>query len=78
MNYFHSAFSNQIGYLPPQFLYSGGAAAKFYTVDPTLAQEEAFIAGYPLQISSINGGQLPGLLLDLRRVNIGSRELRRR
>jgi iron complex outermembrane receptor protein len=72
MNYFHSAFSNQIGYLPPQFLYSGGAAAKFYTVDPTLAQEQAFIAGYPLEVSSINGGQLPGLLLDLRRVNIGA------
>jgi iron complex outermembrane receptor protein len=72
MNYFHSAFSNQIGYLPPQFLYSGGGAAKFYTVDPTLAQEEAFISGYPLEISSINGGQLPGLLLDLRRVNIGA------
>ncbi|MGA2025389.1 MAG: TonB-dependent receptor [Steroidobacteraceae bacterium] len=72
MNYFHSSFSNQIGYLPPQFLYSGGGAAAFYTVNPTLAQEQAFIKGYPLEISSINGGQLPGLLLDLRRVNIGA------
>jgi iron complex outermembrane receptor protein len=72
LNYFHSAFSNQIGYLPPPFLYSGGAAAKFYTVYPTLAQEQAFIAGYPLQVSSINGGNLPGLLLDLRRQNIGA------
>jgi iron complex outermembrane receptor protein len=70
--YFHVAFRDQIGYLPPQYLYSGGAASKFYTVDPTLAQEEAFIAGYPLEVSSINGGKLPGLLLDLRRVNIGA------
>jgi iron complex outermembrane receptor protein len=72
LNYFHSAFSNQIGFLPPPFLYSGGAAAKFYTVYPTLKQELAFIAGYPLQVSSINGGALPGLLLDLRRQNIGA------
>jgi iron complex outermembrane receptor protein len=71
-SYFHTSFSNQIGYLPPQYLYSGGAASKFYTVNPTLAQELAFIAGYPLQVSSINGGALPGLLLDIRRSNIGA------
>jgi iron complex outermembrane receptor protein len=70
--YFSTKFKDQIGFLPPQYLYSGGAASKFYTVNPTLAQVQAFIAGYPLQISSINGGALPGLLLDIRRSNIGA------
>ncbi|MES1202345.1 MAG: TonB-dependent receptor [Pseudomonadota bacterium] len=69
-SYFHVAFVNQIGYLPPPALYTPAASA-YYVFHPTRQQELDFIAGYPIGVNDINGGALPGLLLDLRRNNLG-------
>lgn len=73
-SYFHVAFSNQIGFIPPNALYTP-AGAKYYIANPTLAQVQAFIAPYPTtSVAQLVAqfGALPGLLLDLRSNNLGA------
>jgi iron complex outermembrane receptor protein len=69
--WFHVAFKNQIGRIPGNVLYVEPSLAKFYTVNPTHQQYLDFIQGYRVDVQTGFAGD-PGLLIDLRRQNLGS------